>query len=321
MTPKLRTYVFDLTLSVLFLSACGGASLHSPGANATRDPTFAQTPTMTQTVTPAPSDTHLPIVTATATVTVTPAPEIGSSWIRPADGMAMMYVPDGSFDMGGSMLVSRDAKPVHNVFLDAFWIDQTEVTNAMYASCVDKGICQPPSKATSKTRGSYYGNMEFANYPVIRVTWNDAKAYCEWADARLPSEAEWEKAAHGTIHAGIEFPWGAGISCADANFTSANCPAIGDTSMAGSHPSGASPYGALDMAGNVWEWVNDWYDPNYYKDSPTQNPTGPETGSSHVLRGGSYSDLWGSLITAYRFRASPEYSTSNIGFRCARSAK
>ncbi len=169
--------------------------------------------------------------------------------------------------MMGSEEGDEDEQPVHEVTLDAFWIDRTEVTNAQFAGCVADGACQPPSETSSSTRDPYYGNDEFADYPVIYVSWNDASEFCEWAGGRLPTEAEWEYAARGPES--FTYPWGNnGPSTSLLNFDTN----VGDTSEVGSYPDGASWVGALDMAGNVWEWVNDWYDSGYYQNSPGENP-------------------------------------------------
>ena len=224
----------------------------------------------------------------------------GISSARPG----MVYVPAGEFIMGSDEGDS-DEQPVHTVYLDAFYIDRTEVTNAQYRECVEAGACDTPAD----TR--YYDNADYAQHPVIWVSWNDADAYCRWVGKRLPTEAEWEKAARGTD--GRTYPWGEGIDCDHAQY--GEC--AGQTVPVGSKSKGVSPYGALDMAGNVWEWVTDWYDSDYYARSPFQDPQGPDSGDYRVRRGGS----WGSYVwyvrTAFRFYYHPSIAGNLVGFRCA----
>jgi hypothetical protein len=211
-----------------------------------------------------------------------------------------------------------DAKPVHAVYLDAYYIDKTEVTNAQYADCVAAGACPEPLSDSSETRKEYYGNPQFATCPVLRVTWDHANAYCRWRGRRLPTEAEWEKAARGPD--GQFFPWGNTLpTCELANFN--RC--VGDTVAVGSYPEGASPYGALDMIGNVREWVNDLYAMTTYDDSPYFNPMGPASThkGEHLVRGGAWKDdsRVGSN-TWVRIDEANIYETEKIGFRCARPA-
>lgn len=268
--------------------------------------------TATVTITPT-VPTRTPTATRTpAPPTFTPTPGIGSTMISEKDGMVMVFVPAGEFTMGSD--VESDKQPIRQVYLDAFWIDQTEVTNAMYAKCVDGGGCTPPSGLRSSSRGSYYGNSEFDDFPVIYVNWNQANAYCAWAGRSLPTEAQWEKAARGTD--GFTYPWGD----ASPNNTLLNYNQnVGDTTEVGSYPAGASPYGAYDMAGNVWEWVSDWYSGTYYQSSPSSNPTGPSSGQYRVLRGGAWINYVDGVRSALRVRFDPTNSDSGLGFRCALS--
>ncbi len=247
---------------------------------------------------------------------------IGSIKISETDGMTMVYVPAGEFRMG-SDIGADDEKPVHTVYLDAFWIDQTEVTNSRYAKCVATGRCGLPFTSSSYTRESYYGNVEFDDYPVINVNWYNADLYCEWAGRRLPTEAEWEKAAgwDDVKQRMYVYPWGNSINCTLANFgNSKDDGCIGDTTKVGSYLDGSSPFGGLDMAGNVLEWVNDWFDEYYYSISPSSNPLGPDSGQYRVYRGGSWDYQSSGLRVSWRGFWDPSSAWSNDGIRCAMSA-
>ena len=226
----------------------------------------------------------------------------------------MVLVSAGNFIMGSDK-GDADEIPIHSVYLDSYYIDKFEVTNALYQACVNTGACKPPVHADSFTRNSYYGNSQYADYPVVYVDWNMAKAYCEWRGAHLPTEAQWEKAARGTD--ARTYPWGEDVNCQKANYHSGDNSCPGGTSKAGSYESGKSPYGVYDMAGNVWEWVADWYSATYYKGPVSSNPLGPDNGQAHVLRGGSWSDDAPDIRSANRLRYAPNYINFNTGFRCA----
>jgi len=256
--------------------------------------------------------------TSTLTEAPVPTPQAGTLELRPTDQMEMIYIPGGSFEMGGP---DGDAHLVHTVTLDAFWIDQTEVTNAMYRLCAEQGSCTPPSDLTYYDQGSL---------PVVYVTWTQARDYCDWAgggtgEVHLPSEAQWEYAARGTD--GRAYPWGDEWDCSKAN-AGGTCGSDTFETLApvGSFPAGASPFGVLDMTGNAWEWVYDIHDAQYYSAYPSDqwppNPTGPETGGDfHVVRGGAWkynNSLY--LLTYVRVRGGTENALPTTGFRCARDA-
>ena len=247
---------------------------------------------------------------------------------RGEDGAEMVLVPAGEFVMGSEDY--DDEKPRHRVYLDAFYVDKFELTNALFERFVRSTGHQTTAEREGwayaltgskwdKVNGAAWktpqgpGSSADTSHPVIQVSWQDADAYCRWAGKRLPTEAEWEKAAHGTD--GRKYPWGEQWDASRANSSESK---LGRTTPVGSYASGASPYGAHDMAGNVWEWVADWYDKDYYKRSPERNPQGPDSGTSRVLRGGSWYNGPVNLRTAYRYYNSPDYRGDGFGFRCAR---
>jgi len=231
----------------------------------------------------------------------------------PMDGMVQLNVPAGEFIMGEGTKkdhVPQFEAPAHIVYLDQFWMDRVEVTNAMYELCVTAKGCSLPVDVNI-----YYGNWIYRDHPVVYVTWYQADEYCQWAGRRLPTEAEWEKSARGTD--GRRYPWGnADPNSKLANFTET---LINESISSYRYPLGASPYGVLNMSGNVREWVADWYDPNSYSDSPYSNPTGPDTGVYKSLRGGSYLDEYTEITTFHRYHHEPQSPGINRGFRCAQA--
>jgi serine/threonine protein kinase len=295
----------------------------------------AITPTSTQQSLDLETTTPTIAAPTTGITALPPTPAPGSTQVRPSDGSVMIYIPVGSFNMGQTAEQAlaecqkffndcqlswfADEQPPHSVSLEAYWIDRTEVTNSAYAQCVSAGACLPPAGVFSKTRSSYYGNPQFADYPVINVDWERAKGFCEWAGGRLPTEAEWENAARGTD--GRTYPWGnASPTCSLVNFGEPKM-CTGDTSRVGSYPDGASVYGLLDMAGNVSEWVHDWYSDTTYTQLPQDNPTGPITGEAKVLRGGAWNLNPNFLRTTNRDHQVQAAYNDHIGFRCALPAK
>jgi len=213
----------------------------------------------------------------------------------------MVLVPAGDFLMGSSEDEVADAFPQHVVPLDSYWMDIYEVTNEQYHKCVDVGACYEPEDLR------YFNYPEFASHPVVYITWFDALAFCRWNDKRLPTEAEWEKAARGGR--GRRYPWGDDLATTNLNAGSR----LAGTTPVGSYSDGASPYGAMDMAGNVWEWVMDWYEPY-----PGTSFIGDFFGDKYkVLRGGSWNHPDRDARTFYRDIAHPNRTFAVVGFRCA----
>jgi formylglycine-generating enzyme required for sulfatase activity len=241
----------------------------------------------------------------------------------------MVLIPAGEFMMGCNSSMDNqcasDEKPYHRAYLDKYYIDKYEVTNAEYRRCVAAGSCKE-LKWTDR-----YRDLSWDNHPVVGVNWFHADNYCGWAGKRLPTEAEWEKAARGKD--GRLYPWGGETATCDYAVIyqylgrkfifskySYGCDRSSNWPV-GSKPDGASPYGLMDMAGNVGEWVNDWHGGDYYRNSPAQNPSGPASGKYRVWRGGSwYSDSYAARASS-RFKGKPAYISEDLGFRCARDAK
>ncbi len=278
--------LFTLTALLLILSACTPASTPVPA-------------TPTQLVEFVPTDTPAP----TLVPVVLGGPQAGTiiTWM---DGGSLVYVPAGEFVMGADGADS----PRHGVNLSSYWMHKTKVTNRMYALCVGVGVCTPPSRE----RGSaVYTDPTYADHPVVGVNWDQAATYCGWAGGRLPTEAEWETAARGP--GGSTFPWGeAQASCDLLNF--AGCK--GSTTSTVAYPNGASPYGVLDLIGNVFEWNYDWYDANYYATSPIQDPPGAEAGQFRAIRGAGFDTEAGQLPAATRHFGASIYTSADLGFRC-----
>jgi formylglycine-generating enzyme required for sulfatase activity len=296
------------------------AALVPTATHTTISATDAPLPTHTSTPKPVPTDTTTSTPTSTPgstpppTWTPVPSPptsKAGDTQIREGDGAVMVYVPAGEFWMGSDDGLD-DEKPRHRVYVDAFWIDRTEVTNAQYRKCVDAGACSLPSKSSSWTRDSYYGNPAFDNYPVIYVTWYQAQEYAGWVGGRLPTEAEWEYAARGSD--AYAYPWG--DNRPDGSLLNYD-GSPGDTTEVGSYPDGGSWCGALDMSGNVYEWTS-----SVHKEYPYDSNDGRESLDSidtRVLRGGAFYNESRYVRCAFRYRLTPGYGVFDLGFRCVLS--
>ncbi len=275
----------------------------TPGLIASRTPTPMSAPTVAATLTPEPPTPTKPLPTAVP----------GRERVWEKDGSVMVHVPAGEFLMGSKddPDADDDEHLQHTVYVSEFWIDKTEVTNAQYRKCVEAGTCRAPT--TCDWGDPTYSDSSKTDHPVVCVSWQDAKAYCEWAGKRLPTEAEWEKAARGTD--GRKYPWGNSFDGNKLN-SSGTDDGYQYTAPVGSYPEGASPYGVLDMAGNVWEWCQDWYDEDYYAISPQRDPQGPSSGSYRVVRGGSWGNYERGVRAADRDRLVPDYRADYLGFRC-----
>jgi formylglycine-generating enzyme required for sulfatase activity len=324
-------------------------------------PSPTHTPILpSETPTPAPSDT--PVLSETPTTLADVAsdtPESVPLDLTPSAthvttlpltfvddiGTTMVLVPAGEFSMGGdaaTALASCQAlcpncncnlsnftseEPAHTVTLDAFYLDMFEVTHAQYRPCVEDGNCPEPVNPETGAVSSQFLDPAYDQHPVIYVTWAMADVFCRWRAARLPTEAEWEKAARGPE--GRIFPWGNEFNGRLANYCDRNCSfgwadagyndGYVGTSPVGTYPGGVSPYGIYDLAGNVWEWVADWFSETYYANSPLVNPTGPFSGSQRVTRGGAWYNGGALLRGANRGAQDPTIANSYTGFRCART--
>ena len=249
------------------------------------------------------------------------------------DAENMILISAGTFTMGSDSRAA-DEKPMHKVYLDAYYISKYEVTNAEYyefwklqAASLQKVSQHTPENFTHLPQiGDWPARAkQFPNHPVVGISWHDANAYAVWKGMRLPTEAEWEKAARG--YTDRIWPWGNAME-PHAN-TAANDDGYENRlAPVGSFPKGKSYYGVMDMAGNVWEWTADWYSDVYYWSSsqaaakrPKKNPTGPDVGSWRVIRGGSWIDKIARCSTTFRFYFYPNLKTSFVGFRLAKTAE
>lgn len=238
-------------------------------------------------------------------------PTIGTR-LRWMDNSYFLYIPEGEFIMGAPSDEPQDYNPQHVVFLDDFWMQEAEVTNQQYAACVEAGACTVPYEEADAPYP--YAEPAFASNPVVGVDWQQADAYCAWIEARLPTEAEWEKVARGPD--GSPYPWGVDEpACELLNYADCLDPSAPADIL--SYEDGQSLYKVWDLAGNVFEWVNDWYQQDYYFASPAINPAGPAEGTERVYRGGSYQSELEDMPAWMRFNLKPEQHTEELGFRCA----
>ncbi len=325
--PKRRNWTLTAVLVILFGGAILAAAIfggwflyNNPdiftfifGTTPIPDTPVAVLPTETPVPPAKPSPTEFvqtPVEpTATTPPTATPLPDE----IKDDNGVPMQLVPAGEFTMGSDDSVDVGSRPAHTVYLDAFYIDKFEVTNEMYAECVeDTPECRRPRLSGSITRSTYYNNPNFANYPVLYVDWYMAKAYCTWRGGRLPTEAEWEKAARGTQ--GRIYPWESQErNCYYSNL--AGC--MDDTTAVDAYSQGRSPYGIYDLSGNVWEWTSSIFQSYPYDpEDGRENPTGK---GARVARGGAWHSFGvqsGTARSDTRYDLDPSYYGAYVGMRC-----
>ncbi|HXF92508.1 MAG TPA: SUMF1/EgtB/PvdO family nonheme iron enzyme [Nitrospiraceae bacterium] len=233
--------------------------------------------------------------------------KLAQQGISPPEGMVL--IPAGEFLMGAEDGLP-DSRPMHRVYLSSYWLDKYEVTNAQYRQCVEGGGCTPPKDRQA------FDDPERAQHPVTNVTWMQARTYCEWRGKRLPTEAEWEKAARGTD--GRRYPWGNSEEMIKGRPKNGEIKAgANGTEQIGSQAATVSPYGVHDLVGSVWEWVKDWYAEDFYQMSPARDPQGPLRGSFRVLRGGDWNERPLELRVSYRSWDEMTYWGPTLGFRCA----
>jgi len=295
------------------LTLAGGFLLFKPGifspaadATATALPPATFTP-LPPTATLPPTELPTSLPTDIPTVAATAIPEEITDWKQ----VAMRYIPAGEFTMGSDNTGDINSRPAQSVFVEAFYIDKYEVTNEMYSVCSYAVECRKPLEGGSRTRPSYFDNQVFAKYPVIYVDWKMAKAYCEWRGARLPTEAEWEKAARGTD--ARLYPWGNdNPTCDIANVS--GC--VEDTTAVDQFPNGVSAYGVYGLAGNVWEWTSTLFRPYLYDSDDGRED--PKAFGERTVRGGSWHAFGGGTVRVdARLGLDPAYAGAYVGFRCA----
>lgn len=322
-----RSSIWTAIIVILAVSTASGCSGMGTNGNQTQPGTTADlvpsatpqpshTPTATLTLTPEPTETP--------TITPTPTPGVGSS-IEAPDGSRMLFIPAGEFIMGTNA-GNEDEAPAHAVYLDAFWIGETELTCDRFMAFVEETGYQHPLSSPQHEWYGYYADhcLDRPDHPAL-VSWHAANAYCDWAGLRLPTEAEWEKAARGGLE-GKKYPWGdeapvceLGAENGAMYYDGVNCAGGRTAPVKSFQPNG---YGLFDMAGNVSEWVSDlylkfYYAPDNYESTPYENPQGPETGFYQINRGGSADRDVTYLRCASRYET---VGANYAGFRCAVSA-
>ena len=305
------------------------------------DTPISPTPTLAIPVVESPQP---PNKLALPTVKVTPTSLLGDTWIRPSDGMTMINVSSGTFRMGSTQAEIEDAiilckqhysncnrwyyqreSPQHMVFLDGFWLDQTEVTNTQFRQCVEDGECSEP--LACKKGEPTYDDPSKSDHPVVCVSWDEAQAYCEWTGGRLPTEAEWEYAFRGEN--GFIYPWGNAFDGTKLNYCDANCDiphadnhyddGYQKTAPSKSFPQDVSWGGALGMSGNVSEWVADWF--GKFSPESFSNPVGPTSGSQKMVKGCSWFFHPAYCRGAARASVDPDTRYDYLGFRCVISTE
>jgi formylglycine-generating enzyme required for sulfatase activity len=344
--------IISLCLIGLVVVACNALSMDEPSSSLSGSAGIGRS-ILTQSSTPGKVPSEIPITTGVPVLMEPPIPvdQSNQSTIVSHDnevtdtrGIPMLLIPAGEYQMGSLSAASFvecqklyhggtckmewfiDEEPVHTIRLGNYYLDKYEVSNGSYQNCVTDGVCEPPVNRSSSTRSSYYGNPLYNDYPIINVNWDMANSYCSWRGARLPTEAEWEIAARGTEKR--IYPWGDIFDGLNVNFCDGSCKNEGanhefidgyeDTAPVDSYPAGVSKFGFYNMAGNIWEWVADWYDETYYVVSPLDNPAGPISGEARVVRGGSWNDFGDVVRSSNRNWVRASFSNDMLGFRCAR---
>jgi len=310
--PKRKFPVFGVTLGVLALFIfCGSSWLIGSKLGLLAEPTLTPQATISPTKADIPTVETIPTI-LNPTETSVPVETSMPVEIKDSKNIPMRLIPAGEFTMGNDN-GDTESRPASLIYVETFYIDKYEVTNEMYGACVSEGECKMPEGLGSATRNSYFSKPAFANYPVLYLNWKMAKTYCEWRGARLPTEAEWEKAARGAEDERA-YPWGDEFNCSLANHS--GC--VGDTAPVNQYGGGQSPYGVYGMSGNVWEWTSSLS--SFYPYSPTDGREDPDARGDRIARGGSwhiFGGTGGNIRIDMRFKLDPTYYGAYVGVRCA----